>query len=156
MQTVLEYYRSSTNRTINKHIWLSLGIDLSRSWLANVVTDLMTRKLGLVREVHCNWPDPLSNLLGYNGQQLVLQDCLYRSSLSWWWWWKCFRNRDGFKYLAFSDLDERLLPGHLLFYYSLVGLVWPNTEELISRPFMGLWKIWLLLQDRMRTKNLRN
>ena len=22
--------------------------------------------------------------------------------------------------------------------YSLVGLVWPNTEELISRPFMGL------------------
>ena len=22
--------------------------------------------------------------------------------------------------------------------YSLVGLVWPNTEELISQPFMGL------------------
>ena len=40
--------------------------------------------------------------------------------------------------------------------YSLVGLVWPNTEELISRPFMGLWKIRLLLQDRMRTKNVRN
>ena len=94
-----------------------LTLTWNRSWFANVVTDLMTRKLGLVREVHWNWPDPLSNLLGYNGQQLVLQDCLYRSSLSWWWWWKCFRNRDGFKYLAFSDLDERLLPGHLLFYY---------------------------------------
>ena len=34
--------------------------------------------------------------------------------------------------------------------YSPVGLVWPNTEELISRPFSGLYKI------RMRTKNLRN
>ena len=27
------------------------------------------------------------------------------------WWWECCRNRDGYKYLAFSDLDERLLPG---------------------------------------------
>ena len=35
--------------------------------------------------------------------------------------------------------------------YSLVRLVWPNTEELISRPFMGLLKIRWLLQDRMRT-----
>ena len=40
--------------------------------------------------------------------------------------------------------------------YSPVGLVWPNTEELISRPFSGLYKIRLLLRDRMRTKNLRN
>ena len=40
--------------------------------------------------------------------------------------------------------------------YSLVRLVWPNTEELISRPFMGLWKIRLLPQDRMRTKKFRN
>ena len=35
--------------------------------------------------------------------------------------------------------------------YSLVRLVRPNTEELISRPFMGLLKIRWLLQDRMRT-----
>ena len=40
--------------------------------------------------------------------------------------------------------------------YSLVRLVWPNREELISRPFAGLYKIRLLLQDRMRPKNLRN
>ena len=39
--------------------------------------------------------------------------------------------------------------------YSLVRLVWQNTEELISRPFTGLYKIRLLLRDRMRTKNLR-
>jgi len=56
------------------------------------------RNAGLVKEVHWNWPERLSNLLGYNGQQLLLQDCLYR-------------NRDAYKYLAFSDLDERLLPG---------------------------------------------
>ena len=35
--------------------------------------------------------------------------------------------------------------------YSLVRLVVLNTEELISRPFMGLLKIRWLLQDRMRT-----
>ena len=35
--------------------------------------------------------------------------------------------------------------------YSLVRLVRPNTEELISRPFLGLLKIRWLLQDRMRT-----
>ena len=40
--------------------------------------------------------------------------------------------------------------------YSLVHLVWQNREELISRPFAGLYKIRLLLQDRMRPKNLRN
>ena len=39
--------------------------------------------------------------------------------------------------------------------YSLVRQVWPNTEELISQLLTGLYKIWLLLQDRMRTKNLR-
>ena len=39
--------------------------------------------------------------------------------------------------------------------YSLVRLVWQNTEELISRPFTGLYKIRLLLRDRMRTKNLK-
>ena len=33
----------------------------------------------------------------------------------------------------------------------LVRLVVPNTEELISRPFMALLKIRWLLQDRMRT-----
>ena len=40
--------------------------------------------------------------------------------------------------------------------YSLVGVVWPNTEMLISRPFAGLFKIRLLLRDCMRTKNVRN
>ena len=40
--------------------------------------------------------------------------------------------------------------------YSLVRLVWQNTEELISRPFAGVYKIRLLLRDRMRTKNFRN
>ena len=44
----------------------------------------------------------------------------------------------------------------LYILYSLVGLVWPNTEELISRPFTGLYKIRLLLQGRMRTKKFRN
>ena len=44
---------------------------------------------------------------------------------------------------------------HFLPMYSLVRLVWQNTEELISRPFTGLYKIRLLLRDRMRTKNLR-
>ena len=35
--------------------------------------------------------------------------------------------------------------------YSVVRLVRPNTEELISRPFFGLLKICWLLQDRRRT-----
>ena len=43
-----------------------------------------------------------------------------------------------------------------LLKYSLVRLVWQNTEELISRPFADLYKIRLLLRDLMRTKNLRN
>ena len=42
-----------------------------------------------------------------------------------------------------------------LYNYSLVRLVWQNTEELISRPFAGLYKIRLLLRDRKRTKNFR-
>ena len=41
-------------------------------------------------------------------------------------------------------------------WYSLVGVVVPNTEMLISRPFAGLYKIRLLLRDCMRTKNVRN
>ena len=44
----------------------------------------------------------------------------------------------------------------LHFEYSLVGVVMPNTELLISRPFAGLYKIRLLLWDRKRTKNFRN
>ena len=40
--------------------------------------------------------------------------------------------------------------------YSLVGLVWQNTEELISWSFAGLYKIRLLLRECMRTKNVRN
>jgi len=39
------------------------------------------------------------------------------------------------------------------FWYSLVHLVWPNTEELISQPFMGLSKIRLLLQDPVSPRN---
>ena len=35
--------------------------------------------------------------------------------------------------------------------YSLMHLVRPNAEELISQPFMGLLKIRWLLQDRMRS-----
>ena len=31
-----------------------------------------------------------------------------------------------------------LVASELFRGYSLVGLVWPNTEELISRPLMGL------------------
>ena len=38
-----------------------------------------------------------------------------------------------------------------IYFYSLVRLVVPNTEELISQLFMGLSKIWWLLQNRMRT-----
>ena len=36
---------------------------------------------------------------------------------------------------------SRLLPIISLYLYSLVRLVVPNTEELISRPFMALLKI---------------
>ena len=39
--------------------------------------------------------------------------------------------------------------------YSLVRLVLPNTEELISRPFTGLYKIRLLLQDCLTSRYLR-
>ena len=39
--------------------------------------------------------------------------------------------------------------------YSLVRLVWQNTEELISRPFTGLYKIRLLLQDCLTSRYLR-
>ena len=40
--------------------------------------------------------------------------------------------------------------------YSLVRLVRPNTEELISRPLEGLLKIRLLFQDGMRSPEFRN
>merc|ERR1712020_635246 len=39
--------------------------------------------------------------------------------------------------------------------YSLVHLVWPNTESLISQPFMGLSKIRLLLQDPVSPRYVR-
>ena len=32
-------------------------------------------------------------------------------------------------------------------------LVWPYTEELISRPFVGENRFWLVLQDRISTEN---
>ena len=47
-------------------------------------------------------------------------------------------------------------PKQFVLNYSLVGVVLPNTEMLISRPFAGQYKIRWLLQDRMRTKNVRN
>ena len=40
--------------------------------------------------------------------------------------------------------------------YSLVRLVVPNTEELISQPLVGLSKIRLLFQDGMRSPEFRN
>ena len=40
--------------------------------------------------------------------------------------------------------------------YSLVHLVRPKMEELISQTLLGLFKIRLLFQDRMRSQNLRN
>ena len=39
--------------------------------------------------------------------------------------------------------------------YSLVRLVQPNTEMLISQPFTGLYKIRLLLQDCLTSRYLR-
>ena len=39
--------------------------------------------------------------------------------------------------------------------YSLVHLVVPKMEELISRSLLGLFKIRLLFQDRVRSQNLR-
>ena len=39
--------------------------------------------------------------------------------------------------------------------YSLVHLVRPKLEELISRALLGLFKIRLLFQDRVRSQNLR-
>ena len=60
--------------------------------------------------------------------------------------------------MAHQTISEHIICLSKLSYiciYSLVRLVWPNTEELISRPFAGLYKIRLLLRDRMRTKNFR-
>ena len=39
--------------------------------------------------------------------------------------------------------------------YSLVRLVQPNTEMLISQPFTGLYKIRLLLQDCLTSRYVR-
>ena len=49
--------------------------------------------------------------------------------------------------IIFSGLNKQC--------YSLFRLVWPNTEEPYSRPFLGLSKIRLVLQDHMSPKNLR-
>ena len=57
-----------------------------------------------------------------------------------------------YKYIIYIQMQIQM---HMQIHYSLMRLVLPNTEELISRPFMGLYKIRLLLRDRMRTKNLR-
>ena len=37
--------------------------------------------------------------------------------------------------------------------YSCPSLVVPNTEELISRPFLGENRFWWVLQNRMSTEN---
>ena len=50
----------------------------------------------------------------------------------------------------------RVLSTGFPFVYSLVRLVWPNTEELISRPFEGLQKIRLLSQDGMGSPEFGN
>ena len=47
------------------------------------------------------------------------------------------------EYTLYLIIDQR---------YSLVRLVLPNTEMLISLSFTGLYKIRLLLRDRMRPK----
>ena len=39
--------------------------------------------------------------------------------------------------------------------YSLVHLIVPKLEELISRTLLGLFKIRLLFQDRVRSHNFR-
>ena len=39
--------------------------------------------------------------------------------------------------------------------YSLVHLIVPKLEELISRTLLGLFKIRLLFQDRVRSQNFR-
>ena len=64
-----------------------------------------------------------------------------------------------FKAWRMQSLSQRLNGEMIqlaLLRYSLVRLVWQNTEELISRPFAGLDKIRLLLPGCMRPKNLRN
>ena len=53
-------------------------------------------------------------------------------------------------FFSISDLDSSLGSS-----YSLFRLVWPNTEEPFSRPFLGLSKIRLVLQDNMSPKNVR-
>ena len=53
---------------------------------------------------------------------------------SYWEWFNIFM-----EHFMCGDVGSNL--------YSLVHLVWPNTESLISQPFMGLSKIRLLLQD---------
>ena len=44
---------------------------------------------------------------------------------------------------------------HILRTYSLVHLVVAKLEELISRTLLGLFKIRLLFQDRVRSHNFR-
>ena len=47
---------------------------------------------------------------------------------------------------------ERMWKYHV---YSLVNLVVAKSEELISRTLLGLFKIRLLFQDRVRSHNFR-
>ena len=49
-----------------------------------------------------------------------------------------------YKYIIYIQMQIQM---HMQIHYSLMRLVLPNTEELISRPFRGLYKIRLLLRD---------
>ena len=91
-----------------------------------------------------------------------------------WWrdyvWWCLQPTRSKSAYAWFITLgcvtvtDQNITQRHYmrskgyLFQnvYSLVRLVRPNTEELISRPLEGLLKIRLLFQDGMRSPEFRN
>ena len=56
----------------------------------------------------------------------------------------------------FFKFQVLLLPhGGSRVIYSLVHLIVPKLEELISRTLLGLFKIRLLFQDRVRSHNFR-
>ena len=80
----------------------------------------------------------------------VLYVCLFCLSV----WFVCLFELSAFSSSSGSSAVDKALIS--VSEYSCPCLVVPNTEELISRPFKGLWKIRLLLQDRLRSKNVRN
>ena len=69
-----------------------------------------------------------------------------------------WRNREEcikYKYI-YPSLWEKKTRWDQSSTYSLVHLVRPKMEELISQTLLGLFKIRLLFQDRVRSQNLRN